>query len=195
MNLQSIIEETLANALPGLIQARIASGLEQALNPAIDTAIANMLGVSPKRVVAAPTLAESRVAVKVAKSGSLWKGKPVTVAKAKPAKKAKAKAKAKAEVKPSVDHKALYRATHCVKAKRRFVRLDSCVVDVAARDNTKRASRFCRVTPLSECSSRDAETLCSLGFRCQTDARGTRMFLGSKLAADALAAKFTLNSY
>lgn len=186
MNLQTIIEKTLNEALPGMIQSRVNASLESAINPAIDAAIAsalsNVLG-NPAPVKAAP----------VAKPSSQVRVKAPTP-KAKPVKApAKPVAPAVPECVVNVDHRSMYRDTKCVKDRRRWAQFGDAVLDVAVRDNA-RASKFARVTPLAGISNRDAERLCQLGFRCRV-LNGQTIFLGNRVADAALAAATTLNRY
>ena len=186
MNLQTIIEKTLNEALPGMIQSRVNASLESAINPAIDAAIAsalsNVLG-NPAPVKAAP----------VAKPSSQVRVKAPTP-KAKPVKApAKPVAPAVPECVVNVDHGSMYRDTKCIKDRRRWAQFGDAVLDVAVRDNA-RASKFARVTPLAGISNRDAERLCQLGFRCRV-LNGQTIFLGNRAADAALAAATTLNRY
>ena len=162
-NLQSMIEKTLTDSLPAMIQARVKASLT-AVNPAIDEAIAkalaNVLGETPQRVVAAPVKTTSEIKVKAPK------------AKAKPA-KAKAKAKAK-PVAPDVDHKELTRSSRCVKADRQWMVLPSgAVYDIATRKPGKRKGKAVRATLV--CGQRaeaDMAELERFGFRTRS-IRGT----------------------
>ena len=174
MNLQTIIEKTLNEALPGMIQSRVNASLESAINPAIDAAIAsalsNVLG-NPAPVKAVP----------VAKPSSQVRVKAPTTPKAKPA-----KAKAK-PVAPAADHGALFRATRVTKANREWLQLDSCPIDIACRENVKRKNRYCRVTPIEgDFSEYDAERLQMYGFRIRVEKTGTRIALGPQSAYEML---------
>lgn len=170
MNLQSIIEKTLTDSLPAMIQARVKASLT-AVNPAIDEAIAkalaNVLGGNPQRVVAAPVAKpSSEVKVKV-KARATPKAKPAK----KPAKAPKAKAK---PVAPDVDHKELTRSSRCVKADRRWMVLPSgAVYDIATRKPGKRKGKAVRATLV--CGQRaeaDMAELERFGFRTRS-IRGT----------------------